>query len=101
MNRLSDFYYELFDRIFTLPFQPYITERLRRDAVARQVQEAAGAASQALTRFLVSERSTKHQVTEILESFKFLRRANRARYQARRCSARRASLFMHSAGANV
>lgn len=68
-EQVIDFHYELFDCIFTKPFRPKITDRLRRDAVARQVQEAAGAASQALTRFFQSEQLTTRQVKEILRGF--------------------------------
>lgn len=68
-EQVIDFYYGLFDRIFTQPFRPKIKERLRQDAVARQVQEAAGAASQALTRFFLSEQLTEQQVAGILLGF--------------------------------
>jgi NACHT domain len=68
-EQVIDFYYELFDRIFTQPFRPRIKDRLRQDAVARQVQEAAGAASQALTRFFLSEQLTDSHVAEILRGF--------------------------------
>ncbi len=71
-EQVIDFHYELFDRIFTQPFRPQIKERLRQDAVARQVQEAAGAASQAVTRFFVSQQLTEAQVAEILRGFSFL-----------------------------
>jgi len=64
-----DFYYELFGRIFSEPFHPTIKERLKRDAVVRQVQEAAGAASQALTRFFLSQELTEQQVESILRGF--------------------------------
>ena len=73
-EQVIDFYYELFDHIFTQPFRPLIRERLRKDAVARQVEEAAGAASQALTRFFVSEQLTVQQVTAILGGFRPLSR---------------------------
>jgi NACHT domain len=68
-EQVIDFYYELFDRIFTQPFRPKIKERLRRDAVARQIQEAAGAASQALARFFLSEQLSEKQVADILHGF--------------------------------
>ncbi|HEX5876136.1 MAG TPA: NACHT domain-containing protein, partial [Pyrinomonadaceae bacterium] len=69
-EQVIDFHYQLFERIFTEPFRPKIKDRLRRDAVARQVQEAAGAASQALTRFFHSEQLTARQVNQILRGFK-------------------------------
>lgn len=68
-EQVIDFYYELFDHIFTQPFRPKIKERLRRDAVIRQVQEAAGAASQALARFFLSQQLSETQVAEILHGF--------------------------------
>jgi NACHT domain-containing protein len=71
-EQVIDFYYELFDRIFTQPFRPKIKERLRQDAVARQVQEAAGAASQALTRFFLSQQLSETQVAQILQGFSSL-----------------------------
>jgi hypothetical protein len=71
-EQVIDFYYELFDRIFTQPFRPRIKERLRQDAVARQVQEAAAAASQALTRFFESQQLSEAQVAEILQGFSSL-----------------------------
>ena len=45
-EQVIEFYYDLFDRIFTQPFSRGITQRLKRDAVKRQVEESAGAASQ-------------------------------------------------------
>lgn len=71
-EQVIDFYYDLFDRVFTQPFNPKIKERLRRDAVARQVQEAAGAASQALTRFFNSEQLSEERVGEVLQGFSAL-----------------------------
>ncbi len=52
-DQVVDFYYSLFETIFTEPFRSKIPERLKRDAITRQVQDAAGAASQSLTRFLL------------------------------------------------
>jgi len=68
-EQVIDFYYELFERIFTRPFQPRITDRLRRDAVRRQVEEAAGAASQALIRFFLSQQLSEAQIAQILHGF--------------------------------
>jgi hypothetical protein len=50
-DQVVDFYYALFDRIFSESFRLRIDQRLKRDAVMRQVQDSAGAASQSLTRF--------------------------------------------------
>jgi len=58
-DQIIDFYYVLFEHIFTVPFQSRIAERLRRDAVVRQIQESAGAASQSLTRFFLNQQLTE------------------------------------------
>jgi hypothetical protein len=42
---IVDFYNSLFEKIFFTPFSPRIADRRRRDAVRRQVEEAAGALS--------------------------------------------------------
>lgn len=66
VDQVVDFYYALLDRIFSEPFRLRIPERLKRDAVIRQVQDSAGAASQSLTRFLLNEQLTEQQVANIL-----------------------------------
>jgi hypothetical protein len=38
-DQVVDFYYTLFDRIFSEPFRLRIEQRLKRDAVIRQVQK--------------------------------------------------------------
>ncbi|MFL6211878.1 MAG: NACHT domain-containing protein [Pyrinomonadaceae bacterium] len=68
-DQVIDYYYALFERIFSDPFSALITERLRRDAVLRQVQESAAAASQSLTRFFRNEQLTTQQVAAILTGF--------------------------------
>lgn len=68
-DQVVDFYYSLFETIFTEPFRSKIPERLKRDAVTRQVQDAAGAASQSLTRFLLNERLTSEEAASLLEGF--------------------------------
>lgn len=65
-EQVVDFYYELFDQIFSSRFRPRIQERLKRDAVQRQVQEAAGATSQTLTRFFLSQQLSEEQVANVL-----------------------------------
>ena len=65
-DQVIDFYYALFDRIFSQPFRARITQRLRRDTVIRQVDDAAGAASQSLTRFFINQQLTAPQVAGIL-----------------------------------
>jgi hypothetical protein len=49
-DQVVDFFYNLFDRIFATPFRPQITERLRRDAVMRQIQETNSSTSFTATR---------------------------------------------------
>jgi len=69
VDQVVDFYYAFFDQIFSEPFRSRIAERLRRDAVIRQVQDSAGAASQSLTRFFLNEQLTEDQVASILAAF--------------------------------
>jgi len=69
VDQVIDFYYVLFEHIFAAPFQSRITDRLRRDAVVRQVQESAGAASQSLTRFFLNQQLTEQQTAAILHGF--------------------------------
>jgi len=65
-DQVIDFYYTLFDEIFSIPFKARIKDRLKRDAVIREVQGSAGAASQSLTRFFLNERLGKKDVMRIL-----------------------------------
>lgn len=71
-DQVIDFYYGLFERVFTGPFRARIPERLKRDAVTRQVQDAAGAASQSLTRFLLNERITEDDTARLLRGLRSL-----------------------------
>ncbi|MGA2077763.1 MAG: NACHT domain-containing protein [Terriglobia bacterium] len=68
-DQVVDFYYSLFGKIFTEPFKAKLAERLKRDAVGRQIQDAAGAASQSLTRFLLNERLTSEDTARLLQGF--------------------------------
>ena len=72
-DQVVDFYYKLFDQIFSEPFRSRITERLKRDAVIRQVEDAAGAASQSLTRFFLNEQLNERQVASVLRGFSKLK----------------------------
>jgi hypothetical protein len=65
-DQVVDFYYSLFEAIFTKPFRSKIPERLKRDAVTRQIQDAAGAASQSLTRFLLNEQLTTKDTGSVI-----------------------------------
>jgi hypothetical protein len=69
VDQVVDFYYALFDRIFSEPFRPRIAERLKRDAVLRQIQDSAGAASQSLTRFFLNVLLNEQQVADVLGGF--------------------------------
>ena len=52
-DQVVDFYYALFDHVFSDPFRSGISKRLRRDGVIGKVQESARAASQSLIRFFL------------------------------------------------
>jgi hypothetical protein len=65
-DQVVDFYNALFGKIFFDPFRTRIRERRRRDAVERQIEEAASAASQSLERFLVSQQLAPEQAECIL-----------------------------------
>jgi hypothetical protein len=67
-DQTVDFYHDLFGAIFSRPFQERIKERLRRNQVTRDVESAADAASQSLTRFFLNEQLTEAQVACILGS---------------------------------
>lgn len=69
VDQVVDFYYALFDRIFSEPFRPRIAERLKRDAVLRQIQDSGGAASQSLTRFFLNVQLSEQQVADVLGGF--------------------------------
>ena len=71
-EQVIDFYHALFERVFSEPFRPRINDRLKRNAVIRQVEESADAASQSLTRFFRNERLTAQHVADVLEGFAML-----------------------------
>lgn len=73
VDQVVDFYYALFESVFSEPFRPRVAERLRRDAVTRQVAESAAAASQSLTRFFVNLELDETQVGGVLTGFAPLR----------------------------
>src|SRR5258708_273282 len=72
LDQTVDYYYDLFDKVFAKPLGAGIPERLKRDAVIRQVQEAAAAASQSLARFFISNKLSEPKVKEILGGFSLL-----------------------------
>ncbi len=67
-DQMVDFFQKLFDTIFSEPFRSRIEQRLRRNQVIRQVEEAADAASQSLTRFFRNEQLSEEQIASVLES---------------------------------
>ncbi|MFY9571249.1 MAG: hypothetical protein WAV20_07630 [Blastocatellia bacterium] len=68
-DQVVGFFDELFGRVFSDAFRPNIRDVLRRKAVVRQVEEAADAASQSLTRFFRNQQLTEQQAANILEGF--------------------------------
>jgi len=68
-DQVVDFYHTLFEQVFSERFRPQISERIRRNAVIRQVEESADAASQSLTRFFRNEQLTELQTADILSGF--------------------------------
>jgi hypothetical protein len=67
-DQLVDYFQNLFKAIFSKPFGQEIKERLKRNLVSRQVEEAADAASQSLTRFFRNEQLDEAQVACVLAS---------------------------------
>ena len=55
VEQVVTFYNTLFDQIFAEPFHSEMTDLLKRKGLTRQIEEAADAASQLLTRFFVNE----------------------------------------------
>jgi len=52
-DQVIDFFNIIFKRIFSDQFEVQIPDRLRRNAVIRQIGESADASSQSLTRFFL------------------------------------------------
>jgi hypothetical protein len=67
-DQMVDYFQNLFETIFSKPFRARISERLKRNQVSRQVEEAADAASQSLTRFFRNEQLNEEQVVCVLGS---------------------------------
>jgi len=66
VEQVVDFYGCLFDHVFSKRFADGIPDRLRRNAVMRQVEESADAASQSLTRFFLNQRLSEKHVSAVL-----------------------------------
>jgi len=72
VDQVIDFYQELFRLVFSDPFRPQIVDRIKRNAVIRQVEQSADAASQSLSRFFLNERLSEGQVADIFTCFSAL-----------------------------
>lgn len=68
-DQVVDYFGRLFGRTFSEPFEGLIEQRLKRNALIRQVGESGDAASQSLTRFFLNEKLSPEQVTDILRAF--------------------------------
>jgi hypothetical protein len=66
-DQVIDFYQNLFDHMFSEPFRPLIPERRRRNAVEREINSAADAASQSLTRFFLNQQLDDECVAQVLD----------------------------------
>ncbi len=65
-SQVVDFFGRLLGRIFSEPFENVIEQRLKRNAVLRQVEESADAASQPVAPFLLNKKLPPEHVTETL-----------------------------------
>jgi hypothetical protein len=66
VEQVVEFCGSLFGHVFSKRFAAGIADPLRRNAVVRQVEESADAASQSLTRFFLNEQLSEAQVVAIL-----------------------------------
>jgi hypothetical protein len=66
VDQVIDFYSELFEHLFSEPFRPLISDRLKRKAVERQVEESSDAASQSLSRFLLNQQLSDEGAAALL-----------------------------------
>ncbi|MDC3952782.1 NACHT domain-containing protein [Polyangium jinanense] len=70
VDLVVDFYQELFRSLFSSPFAEDLRrERLKRDAMRRQVEEVANAASQSVVRLFMTEELNEPQVRAIVEGW--------------------------------
>ena len=72
VDQVVVFYSTLFEQIFAEPFRDQINDLLKRKAVTRQIEEAADAASQSLTRLFRNEQLSEQQTAQILEGYQLL-----------------------------
>jgi len=73
VEQVVEFCGSLFGHVFSKRFAAGIADPLRRNAVVRQVEESADAASQSLTRFFLNEQLSEAQVVAILGGLAALR----------------------------
>ena len=67
-DQVVDYFHRLFDRLFGAPFSERLADqRLKRNAVLRQVEESADASSQALTRFFLNREIPPDEVELVLD----------------------------------
>ena len=69
VEQVVTFYNTLFDQIFAEPFRSEISDLLKRKGLKRQIEEAADAASQSLTRFFVNEQVGEQQTAHMLDGY--------------------------------
>ncbi len=69
-DQVVEFFATLFESIFAAPFRAGIAEKRKSRAVIRQVDEAADAASQSLSRFLKNEKLPASRVALVLEAMR-------------------------------
>lgn len=67
-----DYFYDIFDKIFTERFQLEKTHRIKRDKVIRSIQDSALASSQSLIRFFINSQLSEKQASGILNGLKNL-----------------------------
>ena len=69
-DQVVELFAALFESIFSAPFRAGIVEKRKSRAVIRQVDEAADAASQSLSRFLKNEKLPAAKVALVLEALR-------------------------------
>jgi energy-coupling factor transporter ATP-binding protein EcfA2 len=66
-DQVIDFFHELFNSIFAEPFLDSISDRRRRNAVMREIEEASDAASGTLIRMLQNQQLSDQQASDIID----------------------------------
>ncbi|MCH8881343.1 MAG: hypothetical protein IID34_15865, partial [Planctomycetes bacterium] len=65
-DQVVEFNYALFGRLFSEPVKAEVHALRKRNAVLRQVDESAEAASQSLTRFFLNQQLTEQETADVL-----------------------------------